>query len=177
MSTVPPKLLTGTPHEYPILVLLQAREARALEDGERELLRFVLPPWQRPEVWGEDRKRRYVEGIFLGLGTGYYVVHGAEWNGPQALRMSDWLIDGQQRMTALRDFVSGELSIFDGLRYDDLDVVTRRKRFEMVVFPSIELPYTSNEQLLRELYERLNFGGVPHNEEDLERVRVSQRPR
>lgn len=91
--------------------------------------------------------------------------------------MSDWLIDGQQRMTAVRDFVTDQLPIFDGVRYSQLDEITRRKRFEMVVFPSIELPYTHDEQLLRTLYERLNFGGMPHTEDDLDRVRVSPRQR
>ncbi|MEJ8837720.1 DUF262 domain-containing protein [Ramlibacter sp. AN1133] len=175
---LPELILRGATRDYPIAVLFSSG-VEATAPGERELLRHVLPPWQRDEVWEPHRKRAFIEGIFLGLGTGYYVANGMEWEGAGAKPMAGWLIDGQQRLTALRDFVVGDLAIFEGVRFADLDEATRRRRFMNVVFPCIELPYTDDEHLLRRLYERLNFGGVAHTRADMERLRATEplRPR
>ncbi|MDP3310598.1 MAG: DUF262 domain-containing protein, partial [Polaromonas sp.] len=48
-------------------------------DGERRMLGLVLPPWQRPGVWTTHQKIRFIEGIFHGFGTGYYVTNGLDW--------------------------------------------------------------------------------------------------
>jgi hypothetical protein len=74
--------------------------------GDRRLLGLVLPPWQRPEVWNDAQKQRFVEGIFLGFGCGQYVINGLEWlSDGSSAPMSGWLLDGQQRISALRDFL------------------------------------------------------------------------
>lgn len=168
-SRIPQPLLSGRTREFPIEVLLSGLPP-VLHEGERALLNLVLPPWQRPEVWDGARKRRFVEGIFLGLGTGFYVVTEMDWDASGRKAMSGWLLDGQQRLSALRDFCQGRIEIFDGVRFGDLDLPTLRRRFLHVVFPCIELPYTDDERSLKELYARLNFSGVPHTEEDRDRL-------
>lgn len=40
----------------------------------------------------------------------------------------------------------------------------RRRRFYRLSFPSIEVS-ASDEATLREIYDRLNFGGTPHTDE------------
>lgn len=164
---IPAVLLAGARRDYPIEALL--RDPPRLEAGDRTLLCWALPPWQRPEVWDDERKRRFVEGVFLGLGTGYYVVNGTDYECDHERPMSGWLLDGQQRMAALRDFIHNGLAIFDGVRHADLDALTLTRRFYRVVFPSVELEYCADEARLRELYERLAFGGVPHDASDRER--------
>jgi hypothetical protein len=165
---IPEQLLSGARRDFTIEHLFA--QPRATIAGERALLSCILPPWQRGEVWDEARKRAFIEGVFLGLGTGYYVIHGADWDGDGAKPMSSWLIDGQQRISAIRDFVRGNLRIFDGAAYGDLNEVTARKRFLYQVFPCFELSYSDDEARLKELYERLNFGGVPHTPQDRERL-------
>lgn len=77
--------------------------------------------------------------------------------------MSGWLLDGQQRISALRDFLSGEMVIFGDVRFTEMSVPDQL-RFKRRPFPCHELDYTDNEDTLKELYDRLNFGGTPHTE-------------
>lgn len=174
-ALIPDPILSGTTREYQIDTLLgQAEESHAsdhISTGGRMLMGFNLPSWQREEKWTDQQKRRFIEGIFLGLGCGYYVVHQMDWDlDANPLPMAGWLLDGQQRIAAIRDFVYGQLSIFDGVRYGDLDRPTQLRRFRRQAFPCIEIPYQVDEEHLKEVYRRLNFGGTPHTAADLARV-------
>lgn len=160
---LPEPLLIGTRREYDIAYLIDAAPKDKTVPAERLLLSLVLPPWQRDEVWTTDMKRRYIEGIFLGLGTGMYVVNSADYFVDGRTKpMSGWLLDGQQRISAIRDFLADELTIFDGIRFSMLDRVTALRRFLRTPFPCFEISYCDNEDTLLELYDRLRFCGVPH---------------
>lgn len=136
--------------------------AAHLREGERSLLGLVLPAWQRPAVWTREQQVRFVEGIFLGLGTGYYVTTEWDWDDDGVRRpLAGLLLDGQQRLGALRDFAAGEFAVFGCTRFADLSLSDKRRRFYRVSFPSIEMGATE-EATLREVYDRLNFGGTPH---------------
>lgn len=169
---LPKPLLTGSMHDYGIGTLVDMSTPGPAVPSERRLMNLTLPPWQRPEVWSMDQKRRFVEGIFLGLGTGYYVVHGSDWDSAgQPKPMSGWLLDGQQRISALRDFLSGDMVIFGDVIFTEMSVPDQL-RFKRRPFPCHELDYTDSEDTLKELYDRLNFGGTPHTE--AQRVLPSQ---
>lgn len=173
-AALPEPLLSGTRREVTIDFLLNGAPIVCTRADERQLLTWVLPSWQRPEVWGYERKKAFVEGIFLGLGTGYYVVHEPDWNLDGSPKpMSGWLIDGQQRISALRDFLQDKLTVFDGILFSDLDRATQRKRLLNKPFPYVSLEHGQNEQTLRDLYVRLNFGGIAHTLADLQRVRAT----
>lgn len=162
---LPTKLLNGARREYSIGRLVEMTPMDDTMPGERRLLGLVLPPWQRPEVWTVEQKRRFVEGIFLGLGCGYYVTNGLDWVADgSAAPMAGWLLDGQQRISALRDFIAGNLVVFEDVTYASLSK-PEAMRFMRESFPCFELDYTDNEDALKELYDRLNFGGTPHTPE------------
>ncbi len=173
---LPKPLLDGQRREFSISTLWESPLIDPTLPNERHLMNLVLPPWQRPEVWTLEQKQRFVEGVFLGFGTGYYVVNGADWEetwqgGFQKTvprPMSGWLLDGQQRISAIRDFVAGEFAVFGDVRYPEMCIADRRKRFDNLVFPCITLEYTDDEQKLLEMYRRLNFGGTAHNAQDRE---------
>lgn len=175
MKTLPPPLLNGTHRETCIEHLLEESSVHRADweqANERRLFGMVLPPWQRPEVWPVENQRRFIEGVFLGLGAGHHVVNGADfYDGTgEPKPMSGWLLDGQQRITAIRDFLDGKFAIFDGIYKDDLAAIDLRRRFLRAKFVRVELEYTDDEQALKELYFRLAFSGVSHTEEDLERL-------
>lgn len=164
---LPSPLLDGTRRDYSISHLVEMSPIETTSDNERRLLRLVLPPWQRGECWSVEQKTRFIEGIFLGLGTGYYVVNGADYaDGGRPLPMSGWLLDGQQRISAIRDFMDDRFPVFQDVFYSGLDRPTRLRRFLRESFPCFELEYTGNEAVLKDLYNRLNFGGTPHTEND-----------
>jgi hypothetical protein len=120
------------------------------------LLRFVLPPFQRPEVWTLGQKSRFIESLWLGLPISVYAYNQSETLG----HTDNWLIDGQQRWTAIRDFVNDEVEVFDGLMYSDMTLIEKRK-FRSTNFPCILLQ-SDDESELREIYTRLAYGGTPH---------------
>lgn len=162
---IPQPLLKGNRREYTLGRLIEMIPTDPTMPAERRLLGLVLPPWQRPEVWTVEQKHRFIESIFLGLGCGYYVTNGLEWtNSGHSAPMSGWLIDGQQRISAIRDFVSGDLVVFGDVRFPEL-TKPEQMRFCRTSFPCIELDYCDNEDVLLELYDRLNFGGTPHSAE------------
>lgn len=168
MSTtlLPIPILDGVERSYSISMLWEGTAAVPNIPDERQLLNLVLPPWQREFVWTEAQQRSFVEGIFLGFNPGYYVINGRDYEGGSDRYMSGWLLDGQQRITSIARFVKDEITVFDGIRYSDLSLGEKRRRFDNVIFPCIELEYQVDEALLKELYRRLNFGGTAHTASD-----------
>lgn len=169
-ALLPKPILDGMQRSYSISMLWEGTAVNIKVPEERQLLNLVLPTWQREFVWTAEQQRSFVEGIFLGFGTGFYVVNGREYDGDNDCYMSGWLIDGQQRITSIARFVKDEFTVFDGIRYSDLSLGEKRRRFDNVVFPCIELEYQGDEGRLKELYRRLNFGGSAHTNEDLQRI-------
>jgi hypothetical protein len=168
---LPPPLLTGTRRDYPLEYLLAATPVEPTLSEERQLMGLVLPPWQRPEVWSLSQKIRFIESVFLGLGTGYYVLNGADYaQDGTPLPMSAWLIDGQQRITAIRDFLNDEFCVFGDVMYSALERPVALKRFLRQPFPCFELEFVQDEAVLKELYFRLNYGGTAHTEADLNKL-------
>lgn len=162
---LPERLLRGARREYTIGRLVEMTAMDPTMPNERRLLGLVLPPWQRPEVWTVAQKRRFVEGIFLGLGCGYYVTNGLDWVENEGMvesaPMAGWLLDGQQRISAIRDFLEDKLVVFGDVNFTSISR-PEALRFMREQFPCFEIEYTSNEDVLKELYDRLNFGGTPH---------------
>jgi len=153
-----PLPFAGT-HHYTIQHLFP--DQRRLEyarptDQERRLGWFVLPPFQRPPVWTLEQQTKLIESLWLNLPIGYYVLNTPEtYQHPTDL----WLIDGQQRISAILDYVAGYFPVF-GHRYTDLTIVEQRT-FENIVFPCISLRL-ENEAELEDLYNRLAYGGTHH---------------
>lgn len=172
---LPESLLIGRRRDFDISILIDGTPVNVTAPNERRLLNLVVPPWQRQEVWSLAQKRLFIEGIFLGLGMGYYVTNGTDWGDDGAcLPMSGWLLDGQQRLTAIRDFMQDVFPVFDRLLFSQLDRTTALKRFLRQPFPRFELDYTNDEDKLKMLYERLNFGGTAHTEQ--EHVQFNETP-
>lgn len=166
-SRLPDRLLRGTERlmtlEHAIYPTSSAQVS--LTQRERACGAFLLPPFQRPFVWDLARQRAYVEGTFLGFGTGSYVTVAPDYDSAGApLEGSYWLLDGQQRITSLSRFVADEFAVFDGLRFSDL-TDGERLRWLRTPFPSLEVDL-ADRPLFAQLYERMNYGGVPHQEGD-----------
>jgi uncharacterized protein with ParB-like and HNH nuclease domain len=88
---------------------LRGEPDRALRSGERPLGRFILPPFQRPLVWTHQQQVRLIESIWSGLPIGAYVYNRAALDNA----CDCWLLDGQQRITAILAYMNGEFEVFD----------------------------------------------------------------
>lgn len=175
MSKLPPRLLNATSRPLSIESFFRTSEV-APAAGERMLLGYPLPPWQREEKWSLEQKIKFIEGVFLGLGTGTFVINGMEFQDDGLAPFAGWLLDGQQRLSAIRDFYAGLFPVFGDTYWSDIPLVEQRRRFLYVIFPCSEMSYTDDEDLLKEVYRRLNFSGTPHTLEDLDALGDFPRP-
>jgi len=122
-----------------------------------------LPDWQRPLLWSDAQCIRFIESAWLGLHLGIYVINGLLYDGQVFNPLSFLVIDGQQRLHALERYIHDEFPVF-GHRWSALSAVEQR-RFQNIPFACAETSIR-DDRLLREVYDRLNFSGTPHTEQD-----------
>jgi len=119
----------------------------------------INPDFQRGHVWTEQQQIKFVEyKLRRGRSSGTLLWNCIDWNG--ANKEPIQLVDGKQRITAVRRFMNNEIKVFNQFYKEFTGVLrmTGETRFKMHV-----------NQL--EWYLQLNNGGVVHTEEEINRVR------
>ena len=127
------------------------------------LLGTFIPPFQRPLVWSDEQKIRFIQSAWEGLHLGTYVVNDPDEMVDGLMHpMQDWLIDGQQRLNALLCYFQDHFPVY-GACWSEL-TPTDQRRFKQVEFARTTVRITDEDEL-RRLYDLMNFGGVAHTEE------------
>ncbi|HFK1853485.1 TPA: DUF262 domain-containing protein [Pseudomonas aeruginosa] len=139
----------------------------------RFVLGFPLPSWQRPLCWTAEQKTRFIESIWAGVDIGSYLVNEAweyqeDSRGASVYReFSEVLLDGQQRLTAIEDYLLGKIAVPDDSGtprlWTDLPQVERRRFCQMTFAKACIQSW--DEQLLRKVYDLRAFGGTAHTED------------
>jgi hypothetical protein len=127
-----------------------------LTAGERALGWFVLPPFQRPPVWTQAQQIRFLESAWSGLPIGVFVVNRPRFGSPY----ENWLLDGQQRIGAVLAYAADEFPVF-GYRFSEIANSDARRWHMGVNFSCLETNLEDVDEL-REVYDRLAYGGTPH---------------
>ena len=81
--------------------------------------KIAIPELQRPFVWKTSQVRDLIDSLYNGYPVGYLITWqsvGAKLKGGQVAAHQQILIDGQQRVTALRAAIAGQAVI--GKRYE-----------------------------------------------------------
>jgi hypothetical protein len=135
---------------------------------------YPLPYWQRGLKWDTAQKVRFIQSIWAGVDVGSHLVndvHEFEGEG-ENLRYREFsqvLLDGQQRLTALEEYVFNNFPVPDvaGVpRYwRDLSRIERR-RFGTFHFAKATIT-SYDEALLVRAYRLRAIGGVAHDAEDI----------
>ncbi|WP_181443456.1 DUF262 domain-containing protein [Porphyrobacter sp. YT40] len=83
-------------------------DRRELDKVFKRRDRYEIPDWQREEVWEESRKQLLIDSILRGwkLPKFYFVASKTE-------PVTYEVVDGQQRLATIFEFLSGELSLSD----------------------------------------------------------------
>jgi len=124
--------------------------------------------YQREHVWTKEQRESFIG----------YVLSGGEcpplWvNVRTPNRETSEVIDGKQRMTSALMWLNGEICgrLLDGREvwHKDLDEVSRRLMFMDCSF-EIRLVDLDRKEILN-LYLKLNSAGVPHTQEELDKVK------
>jgi uncharacterized protein with ParB-like and HNH nuclease domain len=100
---------------------MESRE-QAIDKIYKRRNRYEIPEYQREEVWGVPEKQLLIDTILRGWKLPKFYFVKTSSTGYE-------VVDGQQRLAAIFDFLDGELELspetsaeFDGaLSYDDLD--------------------------------------------------------
>lgn len=85
----------------------------------------VQPPYQRRAFWDHKKKASLIESVFLGLPLPlFYLADAMQEISGERVRIRE-VVDGQQRLSSLRDFYSGALVMPEDSLIEDL----RGKKF------------------------------------------------
>jgi len=150
--------------EYPIEIIVQ-KYLDGIDEDKNELF---IPDYQREMAWDEDRQSKFIESVLLGLPIPYiFVADTSEFEDLARLE----IIDGTQRIRTLTKFLTNKLGLNDleklqalnGFRFEDLPF-SRQRRFQRTPIRMIQLTEDADEEVRRDLFERINTGSVELNE-------------
>ncbi|MFA0809343.1 DUF262 domain-containing protein [Microbulbifer epialgicus] len=129
-------------------------------ESDRYVCGLPLPSFQRTFCWSEAQQVAFIESAWLGLHLGTFTHHHIDWEIDGTPKpFSGWVIDGQQRLTSVQNYLEDKFKIFN-LYFSELNKI-ERSRFMRIKFAHYEAKL-SNELQIRNLYNRLAFGGTAH---------------
>lgn len=143
---------------------------RYLEEHLTEWSRYpggldLDPDFQRGHVWTRDQQVAFVEYALRGgleRSSGVLLFNCADWDGGSEQPIE--IVDGLQRLTAVRAFLRGDIPAFGRLHSGSLSAV-HGSRFEVHVNK-----LRTRAEVLR-WYLEINSGGVVHSDSEIDRVR------
>lgn len=157
--------------EYPIEVLVP----KYLDGSETGTNEIFVPDYQRSFVWSTKQQSRFIESVLIGLPIPYLFVADV---GSEDEELSGRLeiVDGTQRIRTLAAYVTNQLVLekltkldaLNGTTLDDL-LPSRRRRFLRTTIRLIELTEKADEEMRRDMFDRINSGGEPLNPMEVRR--------
>lgn len=146
-----------------------------IEEEELDL----APDFQRAFVWKDRQQIRLVESILLGIPLpAFYFNQDSDGNFQ--------VIDGVQRLTTIKKFMSDELSFeadaveylksLSGLSFSTLDPATRRRFSGTQIVVHVIEPQTPDE-VKYDIFSRVNTGGSPLTAQEIRHCMSKDRSR
>ena len=169
------KIVDYDTKEYPVEVLVQ-KYREGLNEDINEL---YIPDYQRDIAWSDEHQSRFIESIFLGLPIPYIFVADlrpdeGEEEEEDLARLE--IVDGTQRIRTLNRFLENDLKLcalkklesLNNFKFSDLSLA-RQRRFNRATMRMIVLTDSADEEVRRDIFERINTGSVALN--DMEKRR------
>lgn len=156
--------------EYPVEILVHKYfEGKETEDNE-----LFIPDYQRDSAWDEGRQSKFIESVLLGLPIPYIFVADIYDLENDLGRLE--IVDGTQRIRTLERFLYNKLTLknlkklttLNGFKFKDLPL-SRQRRFKRSSLRMIQLTEKADEEVRRDMFERINTGSVELN--DMEKRR------
>ncbi|MEH2249467.1 DUF262 domain-containing protein [Nostoc sp.] len=165
------KIVDYDTKEYPVEVLVQ-KYREGLDEDINEL---YIPDYQRDMIWPDDHQSKFIESIFLGLPIPYIFVADLRPEEEEDLARLE-IVDGTQRIRTLDRFLKNELRLcglkklenLNDFKFSDLSLA-RQRRFNRATIRMIVLTDKADEEVRRDLFERINTGSIALN--DMEKRR------
>ncbi|HEY6022183.1 MAG TPA: DUF262 domain-containing protein [Candidatus Paceibacterota bacterium] len=109
--------------------------------------------FQRNLVWRDSHKQDFIKTILLGFPFPQIFISKGKID-VAAMQTTSCIVDGQQRMNAIREFIEGDLRV-DNRTYDDL-TDTEKSEFLKYEIAVIELDIENTDQKIKEIFQRIN---------------------
>lgn len=128
------------------------------------------PDFQRGHVWTQEQQTAYVEFILKGGKTAKIIYFNSpvfgRYEDTKELDSTILCVDGLQRLTAVRKFLSNKIKVFGHYfkEYED--------RPSMMLGLKFNVNTLSTRKEVLEWYLQFNSGGTVHSQEELDRVRL-----
>jgi len=148
--------------EYPISVYVSR-----FEDDENG--RFFVPEYQRKLAWHPRQQSDFIESLLVGLPIPFLFFYQTADG-----RME--IVDGSQRMRAMRAFLKEGLRLSDLILVPELNGFTfndlpedRQRKLEDVTIRTIVLDTSTEASTRAEMFARINKSGTVANEAEIRR--------
>ena len=134
--------------------------------------------YQRPFVWTLTEKQTLLDSIYQGIDCGKILVRKRGWKelegmqakGETELAFND-IVDGKQRLEAMRGFLMGEYADSNGNYYGDLSAHSQNKLTNNQLMSYAEMPEETKDEDVIHQFLKLNFSGIPQSKEHIEFVK------
>ena len=126
------------------------------------------PPYQRGYVWTQEQKERYIEFCLMGGRSGRDLHFNCpNWDTRDGIVESDWggkleIVDGKQRLNAVRGFLANEVMAFGKLHKDYEGHLRITQRFV------VNINSLKAKESVVDWYLAMNRGGSIHTDSDIQ---------
>lgn len=152
--------------QYPITDLIQWLNDKTL---------IPNPNFQRRPVWPPEAKTYFIDTILRDLPVpNIYFRTVVDLRTKRSYRE---VVDGQQRLRTIQEFVSGDLILrsraqeYKGKKYDDLD--DEQKRAFLGYTIGVVQLFNAADDLVIDIFRRINAYGLPVNKQELRHAKYA----
>lgn len=138
---------------------------RQLEQNLALLGVNLTPPFQRDLVWTEAQQIAFVEYLLRGGEDGRIILINDSRNLGRRDGGNHVLVDGQQRLNAVRRFLAGEIRASGLLIHEWEDEIPWPVQLRFVT------TRIKNDSAIYDMYIDRNVQGTPHTEAEIEKAR------
>lgn len=125
------------------------------------------PDFQRNHVWTKKQQAQYVEWILKGGKSGRDIFFNCPCFSKMSKPRKMVLVDGLQRLTAVRLFLKNKVKIFNEYFLEDFEDKIPIGGPDFVFYVN---DLESRKEILQ-WYIDINSGGTPHTEEEIKKVK------
>lgn len=135
--------------------------------------------YQRDFVWTKEQNQRLIESIYKGISCGSILVRLRSWDELENLvsigvnhEHIAWcdIVDGKQRLNAIKGFLYDEYPDLYGNYYSDLSKKAQHLLLDHQLFQYAEMKEGSTDEEILYQFMKLNYEGVPQSKEHLDYV-------
>ena len=134
--------------------------------------------YQRPFVWTKKDNQLLIESIYNGIECGRVLIRLRSWKTLEKLTKAGEtevgfrdIVDGKQRLNAIRGFINDEYPDLHGNYYSDLSEEAQHKFGNNQQLSYAEMGDTATDEQVIKQFLKLNFSGKPQSQEHINHVK------